>query len=249
MRTWALTGPAPNPLAARCDEYLACPAPDPQVVQELHLVSVHVLCEHVDRALPSVPEPSAELPGAELPAAELPGAGAYAAAQRAGRRDGQGARMGVLTGPVNGTATANGNGNGNGNGAHAHDPNLFVLGTGPVPPNPGEFVGSPALEHILNELARRFDTVLIDAPPALQVGDAMTVSAKADGLLIVARMNVVRRPMLAELHRLLAASPAHKLGFILTGAQNEDGYGNDGYYGYYGVTSKPERDRDASPVA
>lgn len=54
LHTWAMTGPAPNPLAGACDETLACPSPDSQVVQELHLVSVHVLCEHVDRALPTV---------------------------------------------------------------------------------------------------------------------------------------------------------------------------------------------------
>jgi D-sedoheptulose 7-phosphate isomerase len=54
MRTWALTGPAPNPLADTADEFLACPSPESQVVQELHLVSVHVLCEYVDRALPAV---------------------------------------------------------------------------------------------------------------------------------------------------------------------------------------------------
>jgi len=54
LRTWALTGPAPNPLASACDEAIACPSPDSQVVQELHLVSVHVLCEHVDHALPAV---------------------------------------------------------------------------------------------------------------------------------------------------------------------------------------------------
>jgi D-sedoheptulose 7-phosphate isomerase len=54
LRTWGLTGPAPNPLAAACDEAVACPSPDSQVVQELHLVSVHVLCEHVDHALPAV---------------------------------------------------------------------------------------------------------------------------------------------------------------------------------------------------
>lgn len=54
MRTWALTGPAPNPLADRCDDALPCPADDSQVVQELHLISVHVLCEYVDRALPAV---------------------------------------------------------------------------------------------------------------------------------------------------------------------------------------------------
>jgi phosphoheptose isomerase len=51
VRTWAFTGPGPNPLADVCDEALCCPAPDSQVVQELHLISVHVLCEYVDRAI------------------------------------------------------------------------------------------------------------------------------------------------------------------------------------------------------
>ena len=54
LRTWALTGPTPNPLADACDEAIGCPSDDSQVVQELHLVSVHLLCEHVDRALPAV---------------------------------------------------------------------------------------------------------------------------------------------------------------------------------------------------
>lgn len=51
---WALTGPSPNPLADICADVLAVPSPDPQVVQELHLVSAHVLCEHVDANLPAV---------------------------------------------------------------------------------------------------------------------------------------------------------------------------------------------------
>jgi D-sedoheptulose 7-phosphate isomerase len=51
LRCWAMTGPAPNPLAGACHDALTVAAPDSQIVQELHLVSVHVLCEHVDRAL------------------------------------------------------------------------------------------------------------------------------------------------------------------------------------------------------
>ena len=54
LRAWAMTGPGPNPLADACDEALTCPSEDSQVVQELHLVSVHVMCEYVDRALPAV---------------------------------------------------------------------------------------------------------------------------------------------------------------------------------------------------
>jgi D-sedoheptulose 7-phosphate isomerase len=51
MRCWAFTGPAPNPLTALCDDALAVPSREPQVVQELHLVSAHVLCEYVEAAL------------------------------------------------------------------------------------------------------------------------------------------------------------------------------------------------------
>ena len=54
LRTWALVGAAPSPLADACDEALRCPSPDSQVVQELHLVAVHVMCEYVDRTLPAV---------------------------------------------------------------------------------------------------------------------------------------------------------------------------------------------------
>jgi D-sedoheptulose 7-phosphate isomerase len=54
MRAWALVGPGPSPVADACDEALCCPSGDSQVVQELHLVSVHVMCEYVDRTLPAV---------------------------------------------------------------------------------------------------------------------------------------------------------------------------------------------------
>jgi len=53
LRCWGFTGPAPNPLAAACHESLAVDSPESQVVQELHLVATHVLCEYVDRALPA----------------------------------------------------------------------------------------------------------------------------------------------------------------------------------------------------
>ncbi|BFU45137.1 hypothetical protein KRMM14A1004_33740 [Krasilnikovia sp. MM14-A1004] len=51
MRTWAMTGAGASPVGEACDEVLRCPSPDSQVVQELHLVAVHVMCEYVDRTL------------------------------------------------------------------------------------------------------------------------------------------------------------------------------------------------------
>jgi len=145
----------------------------------------------------------------------------------------------------------NGNGNGSGNltvrsAASLATGGLRVLVSGPLPPNAGEFVGSDALAHILGELRERFDTILIDAPPLLQVGDPLALSAHVDALFVVTRMNVVRRPMLAEMRRLLDTAPARKLGFVLTGAEGEDGYGYGGGY-YYG--SYPHEESKKAPVA
>jgi D-sedoheptulose 7-phosphate isomerase len=53
-RTWALTGPVPNPLAHRCDEAAAVPSVSVDAIQEVHLVAVHVLCDAFDAALPSM---------------------------------------------------------------------------------------------------------------------------------------------------------------------------------------------------
>jgi D-sedoheptulose 7-phosphate isomerase len=50
LTSWALTGPRPNPLAMRCDDAFIVQA-DPQTVQELHLVAVHVLCGQFEAAL------------------------------------------------------------------------------------------------------------------------------------------------------------------------------------------------------
>ncbi|HWD02102.1 MAG TPA: SIS domain-containing protein [Amycolatopsis sp.] len=51
VTTWALTGPAPNPLAALCDDAITVEAPSVATVQELHLALVHALCAALDDAL------------------------------------------------------------------------------------------------------------------------------------------------------------------------------------------------------
>lgn len=51
VAAWALTGPAPNPLAHACDEVVAVEAVSTAVVQELHLVALHLVCASMDAAL------------------------------------------------------------------------------------------------------------------------------------------------------------------------------------------------------
>ncbi|WP_019630563.1 D-sedoheptulose-7-phosphate isomerase [Actinomadura atramentaria] len=51
VRTWAITGPGPNPLAAACDEAVTVDAPSTCTVQEVHLAAVHMVCEAMDDAV------------------------------------------------------------------------------------------------------------------------------------------------------------------------------------------------------
>jgi polysaccharide biosynthesis transport protein len=129
----------------------------------------------------------------------------------------------------------------NGNGGRIESGQLVVIGSGPVPPNPGEFVGTPAVARILESLRQTFDDIVIDTPPALQVGDAMSLSNQVDGVLVVCRMNLVHRSTIHELRRVLDASPAEKLGFVLAGAESEDGYGY-GQGAYYYPAAPKRRD-------
>jgi Mrp family chromosome partitioning ATPase len=121
---------------------------------------------------------------------------------------------------------------------------LSVLASGSRPPDPGEFVASKALSTILEEAAVGSDLVLIDAPPLLQLGDAIALSAKVDALLVVVRMKVAKRPMLRELRRVLESCAAAPLGFVLAGAELEEGYG----YGRYDYYSRPDTSRETEPT-
>jgi Mrp family chromosome partitioning ATPase len=125
-----------------------------------------------------------------------------------------------------------------GNGARVGQGALHVLASGPIPPDPGEFVGTHQLEAALAHLREQSDVVLIDAPPLLHVGDALTLSAKVEALILVTRLGVVRRGMLDEVRRLLHAAPAEKLGFVVTAAEAEKHYGYGYGGGYYGRASR-----------
>ena len=98
---------------------------------------------------------------------------------------------------------------------------LRVLPSGPPPPDPDEFLATAAFDRILGDVADSADVVIVDAPPLLGVGDAVTLSAKADAILLVARAGEITRPALADLRRVLAGCPAETLGFVLTGARSE----------------------------
>jgi protein-tyrosine kinase len=86
------------------------------------------------------------------------------------------------------------------------------------------FLGSRAVTDLVQDLKNAdFDLLLIDTPPLLASGDARTLSARADAV-IVALASPVRAPVLDELARTLSRSPAIPLGFITVGTFSGSGY-------------------------
>ena len=108
---------------------------------------------------------------------------------------------------------------------------LQVLTAGPAPTDPGELLSSAFVANVLFGLKRRSDVLLIDSPPMLAVGDAMSIATQTDALLLVVDANTVRRETLAEARRVLEACPAQTLGLVATGwdATGTHEYRRNGY--------------------
>ena len=115
---------------------------------------------------------------------------------------------------------------------------IEVIPAGPVPPAPAEFVRSKAVASIVGAMRQRADIVILDTPPLLPVSDARQLSTLADGVLIVARLDLLRRPMVADLGRALDVLTTRRLGVVVTGGRES----TQGYtYGYYAEGGRKNR--------
>jgi non-specific protein-tyrosine kinase len=90
---------------------------------------------------------------------------------------------------------------------------LVACGTGSVG-SAVDLLASEGFDQLLRGLAE-FDLVLIDVPPVLEVDDAVALTPKVDGVLLVLHDGMTR-PVLGQLARELDASRAPLLGFVLT---------------------------------
>ena len=121
-------------------------------------------------------------------------------------------------------------------------PNLWVVTTGQIPPNPSELLMHLRFEDLLEKLAERFDTLIVDAPPVLAVSDAAIIGRHVGATLMVARAGHHPIRELEQAVKRLNQAGVHVKGFVfndLDTNRQRYRYGYKGYvyrYSYKGTT-------------
>ncbi len=109
-------------------------------------------------------------------------------------------------------------------------PNLSVITSGPIPPNPSEMLASKRMGVLLDELKEQFDMILIDTPPALAVTDAQIVASRCDGVVLVIDSGKVKREIAMKAKANLDYVKARILGVVLNNMNRKS---SEAYYYYY----------------
>src|SRR5690606_3235728 len=100
--------------------------------------------------------------------------------------------------------------------------NLWLLPSGPKPPNPADLLGSRQIDRVLTQLKEQADIVLLDAPPVVGVTDAAVLGAKADGVLLIINAGKTRREHAERAKELLERARVCIIGAALTNAQSDN---------------------------
>lgn len=109
-------------------------------------------------------------------------------------------------------------------------PNLYVLTSGPIPPNPSELLASKQMGEVLAEMKERFDMVIFDTPPILAVADAQILANQVDASLLIVSSSKTEKEAALKAKDLLTQAKSKLLGAVLNNRKMEEG----NYYYYYG---------------
>ena len=109
-------------------------------------------------------------------------------------------------------------------------PSLYLINSGPIPPNPAELLGSDKMAKLLSLLRNQFDFILIDTPPILTVTDAQIVGKLVDGLVLVVHTGKTPCDALVRTRELIDLLKLRTFGVVVN-ALNLDSHGY--YYRHY----------------
>jgi len=133
----------------------------------------------------------------------------------------------------------------------ARTPNLKILTSGPVPPNPAELIGSEEMRKLLAQLSERFAHIIIDSPPAISFTDASILSTMVDGVMLVVHGGRSSRAVVRRAKQQLLDVGAHIFGVVLNNVklESQDYYYSGYYSSYYSTETDGGRGASAGETA
>lgn len=127
---------------------------------------------------------------------------------------------------------------------HFSDLEIYVLPSGPIPPNPAEILGSVKMRELIDTLSQQYDYIVFDTPPVSVVTDAAVLSTMTDGVVLVVRQNMTTFELATRSKENLQKVNANILGCILNALDADNVNKSYKYYHYkkyqyrYGYYSK-----------
>lgn len=125
-------------------------------------------------------------------------------------------------------------------------PNLDVITSGPIPPNPAEILSSPNTGKLIEVLRSHYDYILIDTPPVNVVSDSQLLNDYISGIVFIIRDGYTRHTDLQRALSQIQLANGKVLGFIKTACQisGSSGYYKKSYYNYDYSYSEPVSDSE-----
>lgn len=123
-------------------------------------------------------------------------------------------------------------------------PNLSLLPCGPTPPNPAELISSEKMREMMTLLGTKFDHIIIDSPPLINVTDPVILSTMVDGVIMVVHAGKSTRDVIRRASQELTSVGAKVFGVVLNNVNlQREGYDEYYYQRYYSSYSS---DNDVS---
>jgi len=107
--------------------------------------------------------------------------------------------------------------------------NIYLLASGPIPPNPAELLGSEQMRNLIARASADFKYVIIDSPPVASFTDGVLISAIVDGVLLVVQGGKTSRQVVKRTRQMLQEIGAKVIGVVL----NKVDLRSQDYYYYH----------------
>jgi polysaccharide biosynthesis transport protein len=109
---------------------------------------------------------------------------------------------------------------------------LYLLPSGPVPPNPAELLGSEQMTILMRKLERTFTHIVVDSPPIASFTDGVLVGSLVDGVILVVHSGKSSRQVIKRSRQLLQDVGAKIFGVVLNNVnlKAQNSYYYQSYY-------------------